>query len=93
MAKVVTSDRAIAAAHKMQQIINGPLVDQITQLNNQGQILMDPSAWEGRLAGQFRSEWPEVNTTLMKMKDSLEELRVKVQRINKDIEESGGGLR
>ena len=88
--RVLSTAEAEQAIVKMQQIINGPLVEQITQLNNQGEILSNPSVWDGRLAGEFRNRWPEMNNALQQAKSSLEELRTQVQRINEDIMRAGG---
>ena len=90
--RVLSTGEARQAITKMQQIINGPLLDQITQLNNQGQILSNPNVWDGRLASQFRSDWPEVNATLIKAKNALEELRTSVQKINENIMTAGGNM-
>jgi uncharacterized protein YukE len=74
----------------MQQIINGPLVDQIRALDNQGRTLSDPNIWDGNLAQQFRSEWPNTHNALQKTQQALEELRRNVQTINQNIMTAGG---
>jgi uncharacterized protein YukE len=88
--RVLSTVEAEQAIKKMQQIINGPLIEQIGQLNQQGQTLSNPNVWDGRLAQEFRNRWPEIHKTLLRVKDDLEELRSKVQQINEDIMRAGG---
>jgi uncharacterized protein YukE len=75
----------------MLQVINGPLTEQIDALNREGQTLSDPNVWDGRLAQQFRSEWPQTHSALLKAKEAVEQLRANSQRINEDIMQAGGG--
>jgi len=88
--RVLSTNTAKASIQKMQQIINGPLIDQITALNREGGTLSDPNVWDGRLAGEFRNRWPEINAALLKTKQELEDLRTRVQRINEEIMTAGG---
>jgi len=90
MSRVLSTDAAKQSIQKMQQIINGPLLDQINSLNREGGILSDPNVWDGRLAQEFRTGWTEVNATLLRAKTQLEELRSQVQRINENIMQAGG---
>ena len=90
MARVLSTDTAREAITKMQQIINGPLVQQIEALNREGVRLSDANVWDGKLAQEFRAHWPEVNESLRKAKETLEELRNSVQKINKNIMTAGG---
>ena len=50
MARVLSTDSAKQSIQKMQQIINGPLLEQIEALNKEGTNLSDPNIWHGRLA-------------------------------------------
>lgn len=88
--RVLSTAAAEQAIQKMQQVINGPLMEQIDALNREGQTLSDPNVWDGRLAQQFRQDWPQMHSTLMKAKEALEELRANSQRINEDIMRAGG---
>jgi uncharacterized protein YukE len=88
--RVLSTETARQAIQKMQQIINGPLMEQIDALNREGQTLSDPNVWDGRLAQQFRSEWPQTHSALMKAKEALEELRADSDQINQDIMTAGG---
>jgi len=90
--RVLSTAAAREAIQRMQQIINGPLLEQIEQLNRRGQTLSDANVWDGRLAQQFRSEWPQTYATLKKTKETLEELRANVQKINDDIMRAGGNM-
>jgi uncharacterized protein YukE len=88
--RVLSGPEAKAAITAMQRIINSGLAQQIQELNNQGQQLMNQNVWDGQLAAQFRSEWPQMHTQLNQMKDALEELRVNVEKINQNIMAAGG---
>ena len=88
--RVLSTQQAKEAIRKFQQIVNGPLVQEINNLNAQGRILSDANVWDGRLAEQFRSEWPNIHATLNKAKDALEELRRDVEKINTNIMTAGG---
>ncbi len=88
--RVLSTAQARDAIQKLQQIINGPLIDQIRALDAQGRILSDSSVWDGNLAQQFRSEWPNTHSTLLKTQEALDKLRQDVQKINQNIMTAGG---
>jgi len=90
MSRVLSTDAARSAITSMSSIINGGLADQISRLDQQGRQLSQPDVWDGSLAGQFRSAWPETSRSLQTMRSELEDLRVKVERINADIMAAGG---
>jgi uncharacterized protein YukE len=88
--RVLSSGEARASIQRFQSVINGPLLDQINALNREGQLLSDPNNWDGRLAQEFRATWPETHQQLLRVKESLEELRQRVQQINQNILQAGG---
>jgi uncharacterized protein YukE len=89
--RVLSTDEARSAITQMSNIINGGLADQISQLDAQGNILMDANTWDGMLAGQFRNEiWPQTNKALQDAKAALDELRQKISQINQNIMTAGG---
>jgi uncharacterized protein YukE len=88
--RVLSSGEARASIQRFQSVINGPLLDQISALNREGQLLSDPNNWDGRLAQEFRASWPETHQQLLRVKESLEELRQRVQQINQNILQAGG---
>jgi uncharacterized protein YukE len=88
--RVLSSGIARASIQRFQTIINGPLVDQITALDREGNQLMDPNNWDGRLAENFRITWPQTNARLLSVKQSLEELRSQLAQINQNIMMAGG---
>jgi uncharacterized protein YukE len=90
--RVLSTETAKASIQKMRQVINGPLIDQIAALDREGTTLSDRNVWDGRLAGEFRNRWPEINSALLKTKQELEDLRTRVQRINDDIMTAGGNV-
>jgi len=88
--RVLSTGAARQAIAKMQAILNGPLVDQIEAVAREGQVLSDPSVWDGRLAQQFRSEWPIVHRGLTATVEALEELRAQIAQVTQDIMRAGG---
>ncbi len=90
MPRVLSTDSARAAITAMSSIINGGLADQIAQLDQQGRQLSRPDVWDGSLAAQFRASWPQTSRALQQLREELDELRVRVDRINADIMAAGG---
>jgi uncharacterized protein YukE len=90
------SDRVLSTAvaresiTRFQQIVQGPLLQQISELNNQGQRLSDPNNWDGRLAIEFRAHWSDTHQKLLGIQRALEELRQQVALINQNIMSAGG---
>ncbi len=90
MARVLSTEEARTSVTQMQAIINGGLLEQIQSLDAQGQRLSDPNVWDGQLAAQFRSTWPETKRALENMRTQLEELRQQAEGINRNIMTAGG---
>lgn len=88
--RVLSSGEARASIQRFQTVVNGPLLDQINALNREGQTLSNPNIWDGRLAQEFRSNWPQTHQQLLRVKESLEDLRQRVALINQDIMRAGG---
>lgn len=88
--RVVSTGEARESIKRFQDVVNGPLLDQINALDAEGKRLSDPNVWDGRLATEFRGKWVETNRTLMNMKNSLEELRTQLNTINQNIMQAGG---
>lgn len=92
MSRVLSTEEAKQAITQIQSIINGGLTEQITALDNQGQILSEPNNWDGPLAEQFRgSTWPETKSALDKAKTELEDLHRQLNEIATNIFTAGGG--
>ncbi len=90
MTRVLSTDAARAAVQSLSAIINGGLADQISRLDQQGRQLCQPDVWDGGLAAQFRSAWPQTSKALQAVRTELEDLRRKVDRITADILAAGG---
>ena len=90
--RVLSTQTAREAIQQMQRIINSGLSEEIESLNKQGQTLSDPNVWDGRLAEQFRSEWPDTYNALKKAQEEVEKLRAQVQKINENIMMAGGNM-
>ena len=88
--RVLTTATARDAITAFQAIVTGPLLDQITQLHNKGQVLSQPENWDGRLATEFRAPWIETLQRLLGVKQNLEDLRTQIQQINQNIMQAGG---
>jgi len=88
--RVVSSQEARSAIDTMRAVINEGLPAQVQSLRAQGNRLMEPQNWEGRLAAEFRSRWPEIASRLEQTNRDLEQLRADVDRINHDIMAAGG---
>ena len=92
MSRVLSTDEAKDSIRQIQSIINNGLTEQITALDQHGQVLSTPDVWDGPLAEQFRSQvWPETRSALEKAKAQLEELRSNLDKIATDIFTAGGG--
>lgn len=88
---VLTTPEAETASTRMGTIISGSLADTLRDLIAQGDTLAEPSVWEGRHAGTFRSGWPNTRTQLNEALTQLGELRTAVERVRTDIVAAGGG--
>ncbi len=88
--RVLSTVQAKEAIAEMERIINSDLLTQIDRLNKQGEILSDPNVWDGRLAAEFRNNWPQTYNALKKAQQELEQLRQNVQKINQNIMMAGG---
>ena len=90
MPRVLSTDTARSSITSLASIIDGGLADQIGQLDHHGRTLSQPDVWDGGLATQFRSTWPEMSKRLQAARADLDELRRTVDRINADIMAAGG---
>jgi uncharacterized protein YukE len=88
--RVLSTGMAKEAIQRFQQVVNGPLLDQINALDREGKVLSEANNWDGRLAAEFRGNWPGVHSQLVSLKNSLEELRAKIALINQNIMSAGG---
>jgi uncharacterized protein YukE len=88
--RVLSTGTARQAISRFQSIVNGPLLEQINELHNQGQILSQPNNWDGQLASQFRDHWSNTHGKLLQIQRALEELRQQVAQINQNIMQAGG---
>ncbi len=88
--RVLSTDAAKQSIQKMQQIVTGQLVEQIRALDAEGQRLSQPDVWDGRLAAEFRNDWPNMHRRLNEAKESLDQLRQRIASINQNIMTAGG---
>ncbi|MFN2464528.1 MAG: pyrophosphorylase [Candidatus Dormibacteria bacterium] len=89
--RVLSTETARATIQRMEAILAGQLEQQVQQLEQQGQTLSDPNVWDGRAATDFRSNiWPQARAALDRTVQTLEELRVTVQKVNQNIMTAGG---
>jgi uncharacterized protein YukE len=88
--RVLSTGAARQAIERFQRIVQGPLLQQINDLHREGQLLSDPTQWDGRLAAQFRDHWADTHQRLAAVQQSLEELRRQIAQINQNIMQAGG---
>jgi hypothetical protein len=88
--QVLSTDTGKQAITQMKGIINGGLLDQISQLVGQGNILSDPGVWDGPKAVQFRDSWSSISRELTEAQGKLNELAGQVDGINAEIMSAGG---
>lgn len=88
--KVLSTEQGKQAISQMKGIINGGLMDQISQLVNQGNTLSDASVWDGPKATTFRDTWSSISTELTQAQTKLNELAGQVDGINAEIMSAGG---
>jgi uncharacterized protein YukE len=91
MALVKITQEAVDADRKMQQTINGSLVESINKLSQQGKVLSDPAFWEGGYAREFRAQWPDYERKLKAAQEALQELQRSAEQVHKAIVDAGGG--
>jgi hypothetical protein len=90
--RVLSTEQAKSSIRQMQSIINGGLSEQITALDTQGKSLSDPNVWDGPLADQFRGDqWPGMKNALETLKQQLDDMRGRLDKISTDIFTAGGG--
>src|SRR3954454_5346302 len=90
MSRVLSTESARSSVHTMAAIINGDLAEQIRRLDQEGTHLSQPDVWDGSLAAQFRGTWPSTSRALQQVRSELDQLRLRVERINADIMTAGG---
>lgn len=92
MSRVLSTEMAKSSIRTMATIINSDLAEQIRRLDQEGNTLSQPDVWDGSLAIQFRSSWPTTSRALQSVKAELEQLRIRVEKINADIMVAGGNV-
>ncbi len=90
MSRVLSTESARTSIQTMSSIINSDLTEQLRRLDQEGNTLSQPDVWDGTLAIQFRSSWPTTSRALQSVKAELEQLRIRVEKINADIMVAGG---
>jgi uncharacterized protein YukE len=87
---VLSTPESIAAIQGMLSAIDGGLTEAITTFKNQGEIVNDPTKFEGTAAAGFRAEWPNVKSALDTAIQRLRELSDNVRAVNANIQTAGG---
>ncbi|MEA3217956.1 MAG: hypothetical protein QOJ19_4112 [Acidimicrobiia bacterium] len=89
-ATIKSTPQAIEAIGRMRGVINGGLLEQVTSLKREGDVLSDTANWDGPLARQFGETWPQTHATLVSLRDQLERLNADLDRIQQNIQAAGG---
>lgn len=87
---VLSTPEAIAAVQGMLAAIDGGLTESLSTFKSHGEIVNDPSKFEGTAAAGFRSEWPGVKTALDNAVTAIRELSDNVRAVNGNIQSAGG---
>jgi uncharacterized protein YukE len=91
---VKSTPESVAAAAKMVQAVqlggDGALQVAIRGFQSDGDIINDPTFYEGTAAAGFRSEWPGVRSALDNVLTHLQELADNVAAVNGNIQTAGG---
>jgi hypothetical protein len=77
--RVLSSGQAREAIQQLQRILSSDLQAQITALTNAANTLSQPDVWDGRLATQFRTSWPDQQKVLAQARDALEHLLAMIE--------------
>lgn len=87
---VLATDEAISAVSTLKTQINSGLREQIEAVLATGEILTDPSQWNGPKAMEFEGLWPDVRTSLTNANTQLGEIADRVDQITAAIMAAGG---
>ena len=87
---IKSTPEAIAAIATMQAIINGGLSEQVSALAKAGETAGEPQHWEGPSAEQFRGVWGQTKQNLTRLLIDLEELRKRLEVVQRNIQTAGG---
>jgi len=88
--RVLATQQARDAVRKLRTIIGGDLTTKIGDVIRQGDILADPTNWDGRLASQFREPvWRDTKQALNKALQELGDLSQQVDKITGQIMQAG----
>jgi len=88
--RTVTTPEAHQTAREMATLIASELTGTVRALKAQGDILTQPTNWDGGLANEFKNTvWPSVETALNKMLTELDALQVGIKSVNQSISAAG----
>ena len=88
--RTVSSPAAESAVQQMRAILVGSLSDDLNRLRGYAQTLSNAEVWDGRAASEFRGPvWSASNAALVELQSQLEQLRLKVEVITRDIMQAG----
>lgn len=88
--RVLATSEARSAVQRLRAILSADLTKTLRDLEVQGDILADPNDWDGGLASQFRSGWPQDKAALKNLQARLDELQQSIDRITQSIMTAGG---
>jgi uncharacterized protein YukE len=88
--EVKATSAAQDAVKRLNVLLNGQLESLIEQLNNEGKILANPENWKGPKASEFRTIWPGMHKTAVKLKQDIDELQKRAKQITDEIMRAGG---
>lgn len=86
---VKSTPEAIEAIGRMQAAINGGLIDAISTIIREGNVL-NPENFAGTKADAFYSEWPDTRSALTTAHERLMMMADDVMTVNTNIQTAGG---
>jgi hypothetical protein len=86
---VTSKPEAIEAIDKMKTTINGGLLDSITTLITNGDLL-NPENFAGTKADEFYTEWPDTKAALRTAHERLGMMSNDIMTVNTNIQAAGG---
>ena len=87
---VLASDEAISAVSTLKTQIESDLREKIQAVLTTGELLTDPTNWNGPKAMEFEDLWPDVRTSLTNANEQLGEIASRVDQITAAIMAAGG---
>jgi hypothetical protein len=88
--RYLATDEGKAAVTRMKTILDGGLIQSITDFINNGDQVADPNLFDGPHARTYGSEWPGTKTALRNAHAELQQLATALDGVITDIQAAAG---